>query len=350
MHKEYVGNLHIHSIYSDGTATIEEIASAAGRAGLDFVGINDHYHLRGLDEGLEGRRDGVAVLIGTEVNKSHNHYLAYDIAERIPSDTENPQKVIDATAAQGGLGFIAHPYELGSPVHDGGHTFTWNKWNVTGFTGISIWNFSSIWKGNATSILAGLYYYHNIGAADLDPLDDALAKWDELTKSRKVVAIGGSDNHGVKFRKLFGLISGTVFDYEYVFGAVNTHVLVPGDLPPDFEQAKQAIYDALREGRCFVACSLFADPRGFRFEAETANGVIPMGGDAAHAESPLLTVKSPAAGLIRFIHNGREIKSETGTEASLRPEGAGPYRVEVRLPRSCGKTRAWIFSNPIYVV
>jgi hypothetical protein len=350
MYKEYVGNLHIHSTYSDGTATIEEIAAAAGRAGLDFIGINDHFHLQGLDEGLEGRRNGVAVLIGTELNGSHNHYLAYDITEAIPSDTENPQNVIDAAVAQGGIGFIAHPYELGSPLHDGGHTFIWNKWDATGFTGISIWNFSSIWKGNATSILSGLYYYHNMRAANLDPLDDVLSKWDELTRSRKIVAIGGSDNHGVKFGKFLGLIRGKIFDYEYAFRAVNTHVLVPGDLPSDFDQTKRAIYDALGQGRCFVACGLFADPRGFRFEAETANGQAHMGEDIALQESPILRVKSPAAGLIRFIHDGREIKAETGTEASLRPEEPGPYRVEVRLPRAFGKTRAWIFSNPIYVV
>ena len=104
-----------------------------------------------------------------------------------------------------------------------------------------------------------------------------------------------------------------------------------------------------RQGRCFVACGLFADPRGFRFEAETADGQAHMGEDISLQESPVLKVKSPAAGLIRFIHDGREIKAETGTEASLRPDKPGPYRVEVRLPRAFGKTRAWIFSNPIYV-
>ena len=349
MYKEYVGNLHIHSTYSDGTATIDEIAAAAGRAGLDFVGLNDHHHLKGLREGKEGFHDGVAVLVGTELNEKFNHYLAYDISEEIRSDTDNPQTVIDAVNAQGGIGFIAHPYELGSPVHDAGHTYIWKRWDVTGFTGISIWNFSSIWKGNATSILAGLYYYHNIAAANLDPLDDALAKWDELTQTRKVVAIGGSDNHGVKFRKFLGLIRGTIFDYEYVFGAVNTHVLLPGELPSDFDEAKRAIYDALREGRCFVACGLFADPRGFRFEARTADGSVPMGGDVSLSDSPTLKVKAPSTALIRFIRNGREIKSVTDTEASLQVDGPGPCRVEAHLPHRSGKTRAWIFSNPIYV-
>ncbi len=349
MYKEFVGNLHIHSKYSDGTATIEEIAAAAGRAGLDFIGINDHYHLKGMREGKEGRRDGVVVLVGSELNQRYNHYLAYNISAEIPSDTDNPQTVIDAARAQGGLGFIAHPFELGSPLHDDGHTFVWNRWDVTGFTGISIWNFSSIWKGNARSLLSGLYCYHNMRAADLDPLGETLAKWDELTRSRKVVAIGGSDNHGVKFKALLGLIRGRIFDYEYAFRAVNTHVLLSDEMPADFGAAKRAIYDALEEGRCFVACSLFADPRGFRFEAETAAGLIPMGGDVSLKESPTLTVKAPARGQIRIIHNGHVIKTETAAELSHRPAEPGPYRAEVRLPRAFVKTRAWIFSNPIYV-
>ena len=349
MYKEYVGNLHIHSTYSDGTATIEEIAAAAGRADLDFIGLNDHFHLRGKREGKERFHDGVAVLIGSELNERFNHYLAYDISEEIDSDTDNPQNVIDSVAAQGGLGFIAHPFELGSPAHDDGKKFLWKRWDVTGFTGISIWNFSSIWKGNATSIPAGLYYFHNIRAADLDPLDDALTKWDELTQSRKVVAIGGSDNHGVKFSKFFGLVSGTIFDYERVFRTVNTHLLLPEELSDEFDDVRRAIYDTLREGRCFVASGLFEDPRGFRFEAETSGGVVQMGGDVPLADSPTVTVKTPTSALIRFIQNGREIKSATGTEASMRVEEPGPLRVEAHLLKRKGKTRAWIFSNPIYV-
>ncbi|MEW5942069.1 MAG: hypothetical protein AB1750_20580, partial [Chloroflexota bacterium] len=228
------------------------------------------------------------------------------------------------------------------------HAFTWNRWDVEGYTGMSIWNFSSIWKGNARNVLAGLYYYLNMRAADLDPLAETLAKWDELTRARRVVAIGGSDNHGVRI-KVLGLFRGRFFSYEYAFRAVNTHVLLPEELPADFAAAKRAIYAALREGRCFVACGLFADPRGFRFHAETRAGITPMGGQARADDAPTLFVTAPSRGLIRFIHNGREVRSETAAEAALHVDRPGAYRVEVRLPRAFGKTRAWIFSNPIYV-
>lgn len=346
---EYVGNLHIHSDYSDGSASIEKIAQAAKRARLDFVGLNDHYHLKPLRDGKEGWRDSVAVLIGCELNQRNNHYLAYNVTEEIPSDTENPQNVIDAVAKQGGLGFIAHPFEKGSPLHDGGHAFTWTRWDAEGYTGISIWNYSSSWKENARNVFAGGFYLYNMRAANIDPGKDILAKWDELTKKRRVVAIGGSDNHGVKIRAVFGLVRGKVFGYRFAFTAVNTHLLLPEKLPSDFEAAKQTIYSALAEGRCFVACGLFEDPRGFRFQAETKNGLAVMGEEVSLSNSPTLHVSVPSDGLITIIHGGRVVKSGSGRELTMAIDEPGAYRAEVRLPRAFGKSRAWIFSNPIYV-
>jgi len=257
--------------------------------------------------------------------------------------------VIDAVNRQGGLGFLAHPFELGSPLHDGGHAFNWTRWDASGYTGICIWNFSSIWKGNAQNHLKALYYYYNMRAPNLDPLPDTIAKWDELLQTRKVVAIGGSDNHGAKVKALFGLIRGKIFDYEYAFRAVNTHILLKNELPKDFGAARQAIYSALRRGNCFVACSLFEDPRGFRFYAETKNGIANMGEEVSLADSPTLIVRSPARAHIRFIHSGRIVKSELSTASSYKPSSPGPYRAELHLPRSKGKTRAWIYSNTIYL-
>ena len=39
------GVLHCHSDYSDGTATIEEMANAAKERGWDYIGISDHYRV-----------------------------------------------------------------------------------------------------------------------------------------------------------------------------------------------------------------------------------------------------------------------------------------------------------------
>ena len=48
---EYVGALHIHTIFSDGTGTVKEIAEAADEVGLDYIILTDHNTLRALNEG-----------------------------------------------------------------------------------------------------------------------------------------------------------------------------------------------------------------------------------------------------------------------------------------------------------
>lgn len=347
--REYVGHLHLHSTYSDGTATIEEIAAEARSAGLSFIGINDHHHLDGLYHGKEGWIEGVAALVGCEINDLENHYLAYNIDREVKGDAARPQAVIDAVRAQGGLGFIAHPFEKGSPLWDRGRTFGWTDWQAHGFTGIEIWNFSSLFRANARNVPLALLRYYFLRAARLDPLRETLDVWDLLSRARKVVAIGGSDNHGFRMRTLGGLIPVRLFDYRTALRSVHTHVLLHDDLPVSFKAAKAAIIEALAEGRCFVALHLFDDPRGFRFEAETRRGRFVMGDEVLLGDTPVLRVQSPTRGMIRFIRDGRTISVNHGRSAELAARQAGSYRVEVRRSRMLGGTRAWIFSNAIRV-
>ena len=48
------GDLHVHTLHSDGNNTLEEMVGEAGRRGLEYVGITDHskseYVARGMDE------------------------------------------------------------------------------------------------------------------------------------------------------------------------------------------------------------------------------------------------------------------------------------------------------------
>jgi DNA polymerase (family 10) len=77
------GDLHVHSTYSDGRSTIEEIAEYARSLGYEYVAICDHSksakYARGLSEealreemdeidGLNRRLEGMRVLKGSEVD------------------------------------------------------------------------------------------------------------------------------------------------------------------------------------------------------------------------------------------------------------------------------------------
>ena len=116
---EYVGNLHIHSAYSDGAGTIPEVAQSAKRLDLDFIIFNDHdYMTENLHLEEEGFYNGVLVLLGLEIGGRYHHYLAYDVKEMIRSGSLSPQKVIDLVEKQGGFGFMAHPFEKGMPFSE----------------------------------------------------------------------------------------------------------------------------------------------------------------------------------------------------------------------------------------
>ncbi|HZD10996.1 MAG TPA: PHP domain-containing protein, partial [Candidatus Binatia bacterium] len=66
---EAVGNMHMHTPYSDGEKWHKEVADDAIRAGLDFVIVTDHnvwvHGVEGYYENDEGR---VLLLTGEEVH------------------------------------------------------------------------------------------------------------------------------------------------------------------------------------------------------------------------------------------------------------------------------------------
>ena len=49
---EYTGTLHVHSVFSDGSGEVPDIAKLAEEVGLDFLILTDHNTLRALKEGL----------------------------------------------------------------------------------------------------------------------------------------------------------------------------------------------------------------------------------------------------------------------------------------------------------
>lgn len=75
---------HVHSTYSDGTATLPELLTAARAAGPGAVLLTDHDTLGARRDGWEGMHDGVFLLVGTEVSPKHGHYLAFGVADEIP--------------------------------------------------------------------------------------------------------------------------------------------------------------------------------------------------------------------------------------------------------------------------
>lgn len=61
-----------------------------------------------------------------------------------------------------------------------------------------------------------------------------------------------------------------------------------------------------------------------------------------------LRVRLPVAASVRLLRNGQVVSQGFASSLAYQAWDAGVYRVEVWKER-WGKSRGWIFSNPIYV-
>ncbi|MDY7036060.1 MAG: CehA/McbA family metallohydrolase [Thermodesulfobacteriota bacterium] len=344
---EYIGNLHIHSLYSDGGGNVSEIAQSAVRAGLDFICINDHDFMTDslhLDE--EGFYDSVLVLMGLEIGERYHHYLAYDVKDMIKGNGLGPQEVIDQVNKQGGFGFLAHPFEKGMPFIQKSVAYTWNDLTVNQYTGICIWNFTSRWKERIKTIFHGLYCLTFKRQSLKGPSKKTLFFWDQLCRQRRAAAIGGSDAHGSTFKWGFNF---RPLLYDYLLSTINTHVLLNRKMSRELPMAKKEIYGALKEGRSFIAHDRLYPACGFRFYYLSDDGSDLFMGEEDDFHPGEFVVELPDHGEIRLLKDGNIEKRWRGIEAIHRIKDKGVYRIEVYRHLFLFGWRPWIFSNPIYL-
>ena len=347
--REYQGNLHIHSSYSDGTGSVLEIAESARRAGLDFIILNDHdYMTESLHLEDEGYYRDLLVLMGLEIGLRSNHYLAYGLDHMVKGSSLNPQEVIDLVNAEGGIGFLAHPFEKGMPFMEKSVAYTWDDLEVTGYNGICIWNFSSRWKERVRTVFHGLFFLLFKYQTLRPPSRRTLSFWDRSCLNRRVVGIGGSDAHGWALKK--GRISFTPLSYYDALSSINVHILLKSELPRgDINRAKAAIYEALKQGSLFIANERLAPASGFRFYYELDQGGRLEMGEEIQFQKGELFVRAPCECEIRLIRNGVIQDIRSGNSTSYRVDKAGVYRVETYRRLFFFGLRPWIFSNPIYL-
>lgn len=352
---ELVGNLHMHTPYSDGHAYHAQIAGMAREVGLDFVIVTDHNVLVNGVQGYYGNKDEgyVLLLCGEEVHDRHrlqqnNHCLVYNVNKEMANHASNPQALIDAVNEANGMTFLAHPFDTAISWMRNGSSIEWESWEVDGFTGLEIWNYMSVFKETATSPLATVRSVFRPEDAVVGPRQATLDKWDELLASgKRIVGIGNSDAHGQRFG--IGFVSHTVFPYDFLFHCVNTHLLLPTSLSGNVEADSQAIYKALGNGNAFISYDLVGDARGFRFTAQGMQGTAIMGDAISLSGGLTLQVVVPKRSRIKLIRHGEIIAEENNVEnLTFNARESGAYRVEVWHPYR-NRERCWILSNPIYV-
>jgi predicted metal-dependent phosphoesterase TrpH len=105
-------DLHMHSTYSDGIATIEQILRyVQHRTNLDVIAITDHNVIEGALRARDLWAKGLYhfdFVVGEEVSTNEGHLLALFIEKHIPPNL-SMEHSIDLVHAQGGLAIVAHP-------------------------------------------------------------------------------------------------------------------------------------------------------------------------------------------------------------------------------------------------
>jgi hypothetical protein len=334
--------VHLHSTHSDGTGTVPEIARAAARAGADVVLLTDHDTLEAKRRGEEGWYGDVLLLAGEEVSPlGRDHYLAFGIEAEIRHRGLDACGIARAVRDAGGFGFAAHPFSEGfARFKRPGMPF--GGLDCDALHGIELWSFANDTGEHLAGIPQIIHFLAAPGRVLDHPPERNMRRWDELCRERRVVAIGGLDAH--QFGKRIGpVVPVRVMAYHRSFRYIRTHVLCAERPTGELYRDRELVFDALREGRCYIAVDSVAPATGFRFEAAD----VPMGGEAP-AGPRTLHVRTPLPARLRVLRDGTELASSEGTMLDVEVEDPGVYRAEA-YRRSRGRERTWIVSNPVYL-
>lgn len=347
--------IHVHSEYShDGRGSVEEIAAAAAKAGVQVVLLTDHNTLAPLAEGRERWYGPVLVLVGAELTTGSGYLLVFDL----PADTVVRVKGFDLRRLvadykrRGGIVLVAHPYH---PKLD------WKDWEMPGLDGLEVVDvFDQVVTAPAPrQLLALLAYPANPAMAVLSLVHwsrPALTRWD-LMAGRQTAAVGilGLDAHGgIALTEETGV---RFPSHETAFRLGRLHLLIPEPLARDPTSARRQVYRALGRGRFFNAFDGLAPAAGFRFRALTGGEVHEMGERLSLTRDLELAVTIPPyPGIVaRLLRDGVVVREERGLPSFRhRVTEPGVFRVEVDLERTLfplagRRALPWIFSNPIYV-
>jgi hypothetical protein len=350
---ERVGVIHVHTNASCGSGGLPQVIESAKKADLSFVAITDHNLTLSDAEVAAADPPEFAVIDGEEVSTSAGHYLALGVSDsrwhRGKGFDDRP--LMASSRRAGAVNFIAHPFGLRD---------RWSDWGATDYDGIEIFNDDAVWRKNTVFdiAVAALLYPVNSRLSLLrlarTPTEN-FAKWDELTATRHVAGICGSDAHANVLVNHWSIAHFP--SYLSVFSLARQHVILPVQSGTNADQAgADAILAAIQSGSSFCAVDALSPGDGFSQTVTSSTESAGPGGTIAWTDGEVLHVKTPAASgepLVRVLRDGREVLRKQTHSLDLTLPGPGRYRTEayLRQPGLTGGRRwtLWIFANPIYV-
>ncbi len=378
--KDYRANLHVHSAFShDSRGKIDDIVAAAKRAGTKVLMFNEHpaEHYDFFGDGHRGLKDGVLLIPGAEMRG----FLCFPTQSLKGLDGGSNQEFTDLVCGRDGRLFLCHLEER-------------MDWQLAGITGTEIYNTHADFKDEAALIKAmkdPLWLFRSAHlfrkypqaafSALLDYPDDYLKRFDELCQIAPHTGVAGNDSHqnvglrlvwkeknkvvvedslekqileldadanplvkGLTLGKKEGdvLFKLQIDPYEFSLRHVGTHLLLT-------DLTQEDVWDALGNGRAYVAFDWLCNASGFDFAAVSNDKRVEIGSQVALTDGLTFRGQAPHAGRWRLIHNGDVVMEAAGDTFEHAATEPGVYRIEIWLDIA-GEQKPWILSNPIYVV
>ena len=345
------GAYHLHSVRSDGTGSVDDIARAASRAGLAFVILTDHGDAT-REPDAPAYRHGVLVIDAVEVNSREGHIVALGLTKASPYPLAGPARdVVDDIHRQGGVAIVAHP---DSPRGE----LAWRGNAGIPVDGFEWLNVDSEWRDESTAALVRTALHaivrppEAIAALFSRPVR-SLQRWDATARSRSVIGLAALDAHAnIPWREQEEPRRTAGFEhpsYETMFRTLTQTVVTDAPLSGDAAADARAVLSALIAGRTYSTVRAYAWPSALEFSAERDGHHYVMGTRLPESSDPVtFTARlplSPGAHLT-LVRDGLPHRTGQGSLVVAGIAQLGVYRIEASLPSS---GIPWIVSNPIVI-
>ncbi|HEY8489443.1 MAG TPA: CehA/McbA family metallohydrolase [Dehalococcoidia bacterium] len=312
----YRGDLHAHSVHSDGLNTVEELVVSARERGLEYLAVTDHNttsHHAELER-LTGY--GLCLLPGEEITTYLGHANVWGLREWADfrcTDGDAMNAVLRWAAERNAMVSVNHPKEVGPPwLFDD---------RVSGYHCMEVWQ--APWR------------FHN---------EESLARWDALLKQgHRIVAVGGSDTHSVPPARQ---------RHPHGLGNPTTWVYVNGPL------TEATVLGAIRQGHVFIS----EGPQGPQLYLTAQAGVTTtaMMGDTLRTEGGPVTVRVRVIGgsghKLHLMTEQKTLKvlpvdgDDVTHELHVDPKNLRYVRAELRGLRGRPERGevVWAMTNPVW--
>ncbi|PWT83870.1 MAG: hypothetical protein C5B57_05945, partial [Blastocatellia bacterium] len=303
-------------------------------------------------------RSGVLCIDAVEISTTGGHYIALDLPPAPYPLGGEARDVVEDVKRLGGFGIVAHP---NSPKP----ALSWQAWDAP-FDAFEWMNPDTSWRirlqspslRQRLSLVHALLTYpfrspesiaHLLAGAAIDA-----DRWEAITKTHRVVALGGADAHeNLAFGNTEPGDSQLALPfpgYETSFHTLSIHVRPDRPISGNAVQDSAAVIGAIRRGHLYTAIDGLASPPSFQFTA--ANDRETVGeGDAIDGTPVTLRVmsNSPPSFSTAIWEGNRVVAAASGqSDFTHMLERPGAYRAEISAPSPDGPI-PWIVSNPIYV-